>query len=331
MIKKERRYPLSALSSEALLRRLPQNHEKRKLIERDLAKILAGYRGEQSLDYYLSFLDHEKHWIFHDLRLPFHQNGHFFQLDTLILTANFIIILEVKNIFGSITFDPDFHQLIRTFNDVEEAFPDPVTQVNHHKYQFSKWLNKHHFTNLLPIHTQVVISNPQTIIKSTSSKREFTQQIIRSSNLISKIHEIQKRHPNPILTTSDCKRFTRLLLKEHINSQINILEKYHVPQSDLIKGIHCPNCSHIPVQKRGQKWYCPNCACTSNEALKQSLLDYFLLIRPTITNTQFREFMLIASTSITAKLLKSLNLPTSGSTRNMVYHISLSTFAHDSR
>ncbi|WP_052343803.1 hypothetical protein [Bacillus massiliigorillae] len=56
MILKERTYPLLATKYEALLRRLPDKHPKKKIIENELGKIIAGYRGEKSLDYYLSFL-----------------------------------------------------------------------------------------------------------------------------------------------------------------------------------------------------------------------------------------------------------------------------------
>lgn len=83
---------------------------------------MAGYRGEQSLDYYLGFLTN--YFILHDLRLP--DRDHHFQLDTLLISPYFILILEVKNISGTLIFDDHFKQLIRVTPEKEEGFgPDP--------------------------------------------------------------------------------------------------------------------------------------------------------------------------------------------------------------
>ncbi len=68
MIAKKRVVPLKIRQIEALLRRLPPHHPKIPLIEKDLIKRRAGYRGEKSVDYHLSFLPDE-YLIFHGLRL----------------------------------------------------------------------------------------------------------------------------------------------------------------------------------------------------------------------------------------------------------------------
>jgi hypothetical protein len=71
MIVKKRTPPLKLLQTEALLDRLkPPNHPKRSLIEQDLKKRKAGYKGEITVDYHLSFLTDKKYLIFNDVRLP---------------------------------------------------------------------------------------------------------------------------------------------------------------------------------------------------------------------------------------------------------------------
>ncbi|MFB4163278.1 nuclease-related domain-containing protein [Alteribacillus sp. JSM 102045] len=57
-------------------------------------KSAAGYRGEKSLDYYLSFLPENECLIFNDLRLP-HKN-YFFQIDILVLSTRFHLIVVHK-------------------------------------------------------------------------------------------------------------------------------------------------------------------------------------------------------------------------------------------
>jgi len=120
MIAKERGVPIKLQKLEILLRRISFLHPKMPKIKEDYLKVKAGYMGEKSLDYYLSFLPEEQYYIFHYLRLPY-QNHHF-QIDTLILSPYFIPIFEVKNISGTITFDYNFNQLIRAKEGLEQAF-----------------------------------------------------------------------------------------------------------------------------------------------------------------------------------------------------------------
>ena len=55
MIVKERKLPVYLLQLEALLRRLPAHHPKRNVVVESLAKFMAGYKGEQAIEYPLSF------------------------------------------------------------------------------------------------------------------------------------------------------------------------------------------------------------------------------------------------------------------------------------
>lgn len=151
MIIKERQYPVKAKKLEALRRRLKDNHDQAPLIEQEYAKILAGYRGEQSINYFLSFLPQEQYHIFHDLRLPSLQNEYFFQMDILLLSRQFFLIIEVKNIAGSVTYDPSNQQLIQYHREKEIVYRDPFLQVQRQKQQLYKWIEKANITNPPPI------------------------------------------------------------------------------------------------------------------------------------------------------------------------------------
>ena len=52
---------------------------------------------------------------------------YFFQIDFLIITLHYLLILEAKNYSGQIYFDDDFNQIIQTKNGEEKALPDPDT------------------------------------------------------------------------------------------------------------------------------------------------------------------------------------------------------------
>jgi Nuclease-related domain len=173
MISKERPFPIEIQKLQVLLLRISENHPKTNLIKENLSKSLAGYNGEKSIDYYLSLLPTKSFYILHDLRLLI--NGRYFQIDTLLLTNSFALILEVKNIAGSIEFDSIFNQIIQKKNGLEIALPDPIIQTGRQESQFRLWLQEHHFPPI-PIRTLIVISNPQTIIRSND--KNVSQQVI---------------------------------------------------------------------------------------------------------------------------------------------------------
>lgn len=127
MIVKPRSYPINLRKLKALKIRIPRNHPKEKEIKEDFAKNSAGYKGERELDYPLSFLLGDVYSILHDLRL--FSDSYHFQIDALLLSPRFLLIIEVKNFSGTITFDSEFTQVIRSNAGKEKAFFDPILQV----------------------------------------------------------------------------------------------------------------------------------------------------------------------------------------------------------
>lgn len=195
MIKKELKIPLKIQKLEALLRRIPENHPKRQEIKGELAKSLAGYKGELSLDYYLNFLPPQEYCIIHDLRLPNTSGTNFFQMDILLLSQTFFLILEVKNISGTLAFDPEFDQLIWTNHTTgtETALPDPIRQVTQQQYQLWEWLIQKNYQKI-PIETLVVLANSNTVIKKLSNKNDYMERVTRTTGLLSKIEQYKRRH-----------------------------------------------------------------------------------------------------------------------------------------
>ncbi|MFY4775400.1 nuclease-related domain-containing protein [Metabacillus sp. RGM 3146] len=189
MIEKERKVPRSILKLEALIQRLPQGHPKSLIIMEELAKRKAGFSGEKSLDYYFSFFEGKEVSIFHDLRLK--DESRYFQIDTLFLTRHYALIIEVKNLAGTLYFDPVFNQLIRTIEEKETAFPDPLIQVNRQEHQLKNWLLKNKLP-FIPIESIIVITNSQSIIRTSPNNKNLSKKIIRSENLLTKIQHIEE-------------------------------------------------------------------------------------------------------------------------------------------
>jgi hypothetical protein len=112
--------PLEIYKLKSLESRLNEFHPVLTDVKSELSRRLAGHKGEQSLLYYLQQLPEKDYFIFHHLRL---QLGEFyFQIDYLVLTTKFALILETKNIIGTLFFDSGFGQLIRMKDGEENGF-----------------------------------------------------------------------------------------------------------------------------------------------------------------------------------------------------------------
>lgn len=316
MILKERKIPLLIRKTEALLRRLPANHPKIPIINEELNKRLAGYKGEVSLDFPLDFLDSKVYFILHDLRLP--DNDRFFQIDTLILTKKFALIIEVKNITGILHFDTVYNQLIRIKNGKEQVFPCPLIQVNRQASQLRSWINANVSIENLPVYSFVVISNPHTGIKVIPPHIDLSHKVIHRNTLPIKIEQIEKSI-NRKISDKLLKKVIRLFKKQNTEQESSILSRFQINQSEILTGVFCPSCSYLPLERVIRTWRCPKCKITSKEAHIKALHDYSLLLGDTITNKELRNFLHIPSSYTATRLLQSLNLPQTGAYKNRRY------------
>lgn len=314
---KERKVPIIIQKEEALLRRLLATHQKWASIYDHLEKARAGYRGELQTDYYLGMLPYKDYYIFQDLRLTI---GKFsFQLDTLILSPHFLLIVESKNISGSLLFDRSSKQLIRTKEGKEDGFLDPLAQVNHQCRHLKRWL-EHHKIKSCPIESLIVISSPSTILKTTPGHQSIFQKVTHAVHLVDKIKELEHRYPDPALTPYLLQKLSKLFLQSHSPLEVNVLKHYGIHPKDLIKGVICPSCSSVPMLRKYNHWYCPICNLKCDQAHIQAIEDYFHLISPKITNKKCREFLILSSRHTATRLLESMDLPYAGHTKGRIYY-----------
>ncbi|MGM0853961.1 MAG: nuclease-related domain-containing protein [Bacillota bacterium] len=315
MIVKERKPPIRLLQTEALLNRLkPIDHPKRTLIEQDLKKRKAGYHGEKAVDYHLSFLTDKKYMIFNDLRLPIAPD--YFQIDSLLVTSHYSLPIEIKNISGILMMDPEFNQLSKQFNGIETGYPDPITQANHQMLFLQRWFHNNKLP-CPPVEFLVVFSNPATILKVAPGHKRVPpyDKMIHAQNIVREISKLNTEYTREVI---DLKKVKRLLLNQHRPNYSSILTTYQLTEKDIIKGVQCEKCLHIMNRKTGI-WLCPNCHHLSKTAHLQAIQDYFLLIKPTITNQELRNFLNLSSPRSATLILQSLNLKTTGSTKGTVY------------
>ncbi|WP_226086188.1 nuclease-related domain-containing protein [Mesobacillus sp. S13] len=316
MIKKERGYPIHLRIYEAIFNRIHDNHPKFLQIEQDYKGWRSGYKGELQTDYRLSFLPEKGYYIFRDLRLadgPWH-----FQMDTLILTLRYIVLIETKNHSGILFFDKDSNQMIQTKEDKEKAYDSPVLQVKMQSWHLKRWINEHKF-RLPPVYHFVVISNSSAIIRT--NYRSLNNIVVKGDVLLNRINQLDSNHSEEFLSVKDLKKFSNLLLKKDTPQRPDLLKYYSLTSSDFHKGVQCPACSTFGMTRMKWHWVCPHCGHSSKTAHHGAILDHFLLFKPTMTNQEFRRFANIPSIKTANRMLSFMNLPHTGTKKGRIYHM----------
>ncbi|RSD25539.1 nuclease-related domain-containing protein [Mesobacillus subterraneus] len=316
MIRKERGYPIRLRMYETILKRIVDHHLKLQQIEQDYNGWRSGYKGELKTDYRLSFLPEKGYDIFRDLRLP--DGTWYFQMDTLILTLRYILLIETKNHSGTLFFDKESQQMIQTKDEKEKAYECPVLQVKMQSWHLRRWMIEHKFA-IPPIFHLVVISNPNTIIKSNNPQLYNT--VVKGDVLLNRVQQIDQKNSKEVFTAKELKKLSNMLLKKHTPQHPDLLKFYSLTDEDFHKGVECPACSSFGMFREKWHWMCPHCGHTSKSAHYGAIMDHFLLYKPTMTNQEFRDIAKIDSLKSANRMLSFMNLPATGINKGRIYHM----------
>lgn len=307
---------------QAYVRRLPPS-KLRNDLEAQLKKYWTGFKGEKLLEPILASFPDKDYLTFHDLRLF---NGvHYFQIDYLILTEKFILILEVKNIAGTLTLDFLAHTLTRTLKNKREVFQDPTVQSEMLSRQLQDWLAEHcGYLPEIPVENFVVFASPATFIRFLNANNSEEQKVIRSSQMKKKTAAINSRMTTKVSSSKMLKSVSDELLKNHHPKILDLVGDGSVRLEELIKGVQCPYCDYIPMTRLHRNWKCPSCQQTSPKAYLQALRDYQLLMGPKITTQDCKQFLQLDSASTSKYLLQTIHPNYSGNTKDRMYYLSSS-------
>lgn len=319
MIIKPREKPVHLVKLEALDGRLPTVHSKKELVTQHLSQRAVGYKGEQSIDYFLSFLQEEEYYIFHAIRL--FDGNNFFQIDTLLVSRTYILILEVKRMAGILQFEPGFNQFIRiTEENKREPYMDPIVQAERQKFQLNKWLRKNKIFDI-PIETLVVSTSPKAVLQTSPDDKSVQEKVLHKEVLPFKIVELEKRHTAKLLDEPQLQDLSDRLIHSHSPLNTDILKLYGLSKNDILTGVKCPECGHLPLDRVRGRWKCQSCKKTSRTAHLQALADYYLLLNSEITNEEARKFLHIDSGSAAKRILRAACSEYKGEKKSRVYLI----------
>lgn len=309
----EREAPRNLLLFYALLRRLDSSDPDFAYYKDLSTRLKVGFTGEQRVDReWTEMLSLGKHYLFLNYEL-LNDFGIPHQIDTLLLTSHFLLVIEIKNISGQLDFEADKHQLIRSRQDGSiDGFANPIDQVLRHVNYCKRLLQLWEIS--LPVEYAIVMANPSTII----GKVPNGLPIFHASGLRSHIGRLFERHSATVLSHEGVDHLARAFLSKVKRSQ----QQPPVRKERLRKGVLCEVCNfqETMLYKHGT-WCCPRCGVRNKKAILQALDDYRLLISERITNQEFRAFFGVESMQVASKLLARLHLKSGGAKRGRYYII----------
>ncbi|MBM7577913.1 nuclease-related domain-containing protein [Jeotgalibacillus terrae] len=314
MILKPRKLPRTIKALESINNRLPQFHPSKAEIEKELGQCMAGFHGEKSSDYYLTFLESDP-IIICDLRLKY--KGTNFQIDTVIVYPGVICILEVKYIKGTIEIRSFYDQTLRTLNGVEEGFPSFKLQAERQSDLLSKWL-KLHCNITVPVIPFIVMGNSRTIVKAENVKD--LSNTIPMQAIPRTIHQLLSKHKLKKISVSKALSISEKMLQAHEEHLINWYKKFGITFNDLKKGYICPECKGFNILRRARKWQCSLCNITGFHIFEHAIEEAFLLLGDGLTNQQFRKLFETSSSQSVKRLLRKMDLHRTGEGKGTRYY-----------
>jgi len=124
--------------------------------------------------------------------------------------------------------------------------------------------------------------------------------------ILEKEHTIQKekrRTPH-----FDHYKVGKLILTHCKEYDRDVLADHRISRKELKPGVRCSVCGWLGMKRIYKKWLCPECKHASRYAHKAALKEYFLLIKPWITNKICRYWLQIDSKSLATRIFKESNL-----------------------
>ncbi|NFO58525.1 helicase [Clostridium botulinum] len=169
--------------------------ETAKKIEQDMKLLSYGLLGEKNVAYELKN-SHMPILILHNLYLKYNELTA--QIDFIVISQRFILVIECKNMVGDmeITKSGDFIRYFKTTNGKvykKEGIYSPIVQNERHVELIRGILkNEGYFkkTDFGMIQHVVTIANPKAVINSKYAKKELTEHIIKHEQLINKMKQL---------------------------------------------------------------------------------------------------------------------------------------------
>lgn len=293
---------MKLLQTTSLVRRLPMSHAHFPYWQDQLSLAVAGHYGETMVQKFLQEVS-VSHALLQNLYTVSSANSSH-EMDCVFICPHFVLVLEVKNITGTIDIDMATGQLIRTKTDgTIDRFVNPVLQINRHV----KFLNT--VLPYVPVLKGIVFANKQAYLRNIPKD----EPIFHLQRLVPFIEELVEHFQVQQLDVAKIyQQLTQLRIPQLLDLRIS--------SHDFLRGVFCTSCTgRVMMHFQHGAFICPSCKSRDKDAHFIALAEYRLLCGATITNQAFREWCGIKDRYASTRLLKSL--PKIGQYKGTVYEI----------
>ncbi|WP_332650622.1 NERD domain-containing protein [Lysinibacillus sp. 54212] len=291
-----------------LSKRLHPEHEKYPQIQDEIKRIEAGDFGERYLIELFETELNQDMLLLHNIFIGKNQ------IDLLLLTKNWCLLLEVKNIKGHLIFTTNPRQLIRRNEDgTEEVFQSPESQLERLHFALDAFFKKHAVN--LPIYSAIIFPFNNVIIeKSTTQFPVFVGKDIL--NYI-KSFKVDKNYSNIAALSK---------LLQNISTpwhRFPLCDYYNIPPYFIRIGVECTHCGTIPMIRLNRTWKCGSCGVTDRHAHVKALQDYYVLIGNYITSRDALNYLGLRNRFEAIRILNSTSIRRIGHTKSSKYELKL--------
>lgn len=304
------------LSLKELTIRIPKENTKDKAYFSKLyASSKAGFDGEKKIDRLLETIPFPSlHTIIPNFQTQ-STFGTYFQMDTLIVTNRYILLLEIKNIRGHIEFQENPAQIIRTYDGVEEKLDCPIHQIIRNTNALSNIVCK--ITTNLPVHAAVVFCNSSAHVSSYPKNAKILYK-----NQIDFYIENLNKSPEKVDRITFQKIVKRLNSLNNNYKQISLATRYSIDSMSLRQGIFCEICeSNMYSLRNSSIFSCDSCNKTDKEIFTNSIIGLFGILGPELKRSQIQTHLSVRTRFGIIRALTKLNCTKSGSGKSTYYSL----------
>lgn len=207
-------------------------------IEQDIKLLAYGIAGEDAVAFELNNSTLPV-IVLHDLHIEF--EGLTAQIDYMIITNKFTLIVECKNLIGNIEVNNN-GDFIRIMNyngkQRKEGIYSPITQNMRHLEMIKKvrrdtknnFLTKTLFEKYFADNYKsvVVLANPKTVVNMKYTRKEIKEKIIRCDQLVEYIRRLLKESDNEISSEKHMYEMAAFFMKLHTENTVDYTKKYRL-------------------------------------------------------------------------------------------------------
>lgn len=212
--------------------------EKIEYIERDIELLKTGIQGEKNVYFELknSFIPMI---CLHDVRIQ--DADYVAQLDFVVITAQFVMILETKKLNGDIYINEsgDFIRSIKNrYGKVikKEGIYSPILQNDRHIRIVKNMLVKEGLIKTFPVISGVVIANPKSIVNKNKASKKIKDEIFRYDQLTDVIKGKIKHYIKDIDIFEDKMRsIAEFFIIKNKVIKYDYINKYCLTEDDFIE------------------------------------------------------------------------------------------------